>query len=313
MSEAVDRAVSSTQALKLIPVATADGFVTRALMPLLSASILIASLWQLRHIDVSTAITLVPRSPLFWLLFAAGYVALPASEWLIYRRLWNLPLRGFLALLRKRISNEIVAGYSGEVYFYAWTRKNAELVGSPFGAIKDVSILSAIVANICTVTLALLSWRSLTSMHFAGSAKMMIGSGVIVMLPSALAIVIRQRLFSLQRAELGWIALVHLLRIVATTVLAAALWAVAMPAAPLAWWLVLASLRLLVSRLPLLPNKEIVFAGIVAFAVGSTFHMAALLTMIAALWLVTHLLLGAVLAAIELFLPETIGRASSRP
>ena len=81
---------------------------------------------------------------------------------------------------------------------------------------------------------------------------------------------------------------------------AAMLWAVTLPAAPLAWWLVLAALRMLVSRLPLLPNKDIVFAGLVAFTIGQTSQVTEMLTMIAALWLVTHLLLGAMLAAVEL-------------
>ena len=247
---------------------------------------------------------MVPRSPLFWLLFAAGYLALPASEWVIYRRLWNLPPRGFLALLRKRISNEIIAGYSGELYFYAWARRHASLVGTPFGAIKDVSILSAVVANVCTLALAAVSWQSLVALNLGTDAKVMIVSAASIALPSVVALVMRKRLFTLPRDELGRIAVIHLVRIVATTVFAAALWAVALPAAPLAWWLVLATLRLLVSRLPLLPNKDIVFAGLVAFTVGQASNVAAMLTMIAALWLVTHLLLGAALTAVELLNPE---------
>lgn len=305
MSDAVNRAAQPALPLQLKPIAASNGFVSRALTPLLSAAILVAALWQLRHLDVRAVIGMVPRSPLFWLLFAAGYLAMPASEWIIYRRLWNLPPRGFLALLRKRISNEIVAGYSGELYFYAWARKHASLVGSPFGTIKDVSILSAVVANACTLALALISWQSLAALHLGTDAKMMILSAASIALPSIVALVMRKRLFTLPHPELSRIAVIHLLRIAATTILPAALWAVALPAAPLAWWLVLATLRLLVSRLPLLPNKDIVFAGLVAFTVGTAFHMAALLTMIAALWLVTHLLLGAVLTAVELVNPES--------
>ncbi len=298
--------VSPVSTLQLKPITMSRGFASRALTPLLSAAILIAALWQLRHLDVRAVIAMVPRAPLFWLLFAAGYLALPASEWVIYRRLWALPPRGFLALLRKRISNEIVAGYSGELYFYAWARKHASLVGSPFGTIKDVSILSAVVANACTLALALVSWPSLAALHLGTDAKMMIVSAASIAIPSIIALVMRKRLFALPRPELSRIGVIHLLRIVTTTVLSAALWAVALPAAPLAWWLVLATLRLLVSRLPLLPNKDIVFAGLVAFTVGSTFHMAALLTMIAALWLVTHLMLGAVLTAVDLLNPEPV-------
>lgn len=286
------------------PIAVQKGLLARGLTPLLSAAILIAALWQLRHLDVRAVIGMVPRSPLFWLLFAAGYLALPASEWVIYRRLWNLPPRGMLALLRKRISNEIVAGYSGELYFYAWARRHASLIGTPFGTIKDVSILSAVVANCCTLVLAVVSWRSLAALNLGTDAKVMIVSAASIAVPSVVVLVMRKRLFTLTRDALQRIAVIHLLRIVATTVLAAALWAVAMPAAPLAWWLVLATLRLLVSRLPLLPNKDIVFAGLVAFTVGQASQVTAMMAMIAALWLVTHLLLGAVLTAVELANPE---------
>ncbi len=292
--------------IQIRPITARTGWASRALTPLLSAAILVAALWQLRYLDVRAVIAMVPPSPWFWLLFAAGYLALPVSEWIIYRRLWGLPGRGFLALLRKRVSNEIVAGYSGELYFYAWARKHATLVGSPFAAIKDVSILSAVVANVCTLTLAVVSWQSLAALHLGSDARMMVASAACIAVPSLIALVLRKRLFSLARPELTRIAIVHLLRIVATTMLSAALWAVALPAAPLAWWLVLATLRLLVSRLPLLPNKDIVFAGVVAFALGTAFHVAALLTMIAALWLLTHLLLGAVLTAVELLNPEPL-------
>ena len=304
MSNALNQAALPAPKLPLKTIEVRKGIVARGLTPLLSAAILIAALWQLRYLDVRGVIAMVPRSPLFWLLFAAGYLALPASEWVIYRRLWNLPPRGFLALLRKRISNEIIAGYSGELYFYAWARRHASLVGTPFGAIKDVSILSAVVANVCTLVLAAVSWQSLVALNLGTDAKVMTVSAASIALPSVVALVMRKRLFTLPRDELGRIAVIHLLRIVATTVFAAAPWAVALPAAPLAWWLVLATLRLLVSRLPLLPNKDIVFAGLVAFTVGQASNVAAMLTMIAALWLVTHLLLGAALTAVELLNPE---------
>ncbi|MGO8609832.1 hypothetical protein ACC848_43530, partial [Rhizobium johnstonii] len=44
-------------------------------------------------------------------------------------------------------------GYSGEAYFYAWARSRARMVAAPFGAVKDVSILSAIAGNTITLTL----------------------------------------------------------------------------------------------------------------------------------------------------------------
>ena len=59
----------------------------------------------------------------------------------VYCRRWGIPLSGFVALLKKRIANDVVLGYSGEAYFYAWARQNAKMVAAPFGAVKDVSVL----------------------------------------------------------------------------------------------------------------------------------------------------------------------------
>jgi hypothetical protein len=55
------------------------------------------------------------------------------------------------ALHKKRISNEVLLGYSGEAYFYAWARQRTQMVAAPFGAVKDVTILSAIAGNAITL------------------------------------------------------------------------------------------------------------------------------------------------------------------
>lgn len=295
-----DTSLPAAATLPLVPLRLDHGRIGRWVSPALSAVILLAALWQLRSLDFGHLRSMVPASPGFWILFAVGYLLTPASEWIIFRRLWRLPPRGLAALLRKRISNEIVLGYSGELYFYGWARRNATLVGAPFGAIKDVAILSALVANLCTLALALATWRLFSGTPLGFDTQVVLLSAASMAIPSAAAFVLRKRLFTLPRPELRRIAVVHLLRILATTIASALLWASILPAAPLAWWLALATLRLLVSRLPLLPNKDIVFAGLVAFTVGDSAGVASAMTMIAAIWLAAHLLLGAALAGCEL-------------
>lgn len=295
--------------LDLPPITVREGLVRRWLAPVLSAAILVAALWQLRDLRIGQVLHDVPASPLFWLVFVIGYIAQPASEWVIFRWLWRLPVRGFGALVRKRVSNEIVLGYSGELYFYGWARRHVRLVGAPFGAVKDVAILSAAVGNICTLSLVAVCWRVLEGLRMGPDHWLIVGSTAAIAIPSALALLFRRRLFTLAREELGMIAVVHLIRIVATTLLAAVTWALVMPGAPIGWWVALAALRLLVSRLPFLPNKDIVFAGLVAFAVGQTAAVTAMLAMLAGLLLATHLLLGAALAAADLLSPDSERRA----
>jgi hypothetical protein len=61
---------------------------------------------------------------------------------------------------------------------------------------------------------------------------------------------------------------------------------------------------MLVSRLPLLPNRDIVFAGLVAFVIGDAPSMSAMLVMVAGLTLATHIFLGAALGVADLVRSE---------
>jgi hypothetical protein len=121
----------------------------------ISVGILVAAFYQLRLVDISSVAAMVPSSPLFWLAFAGAYFIGPAGDWLIFRRLWSIPASGFVALTRKMIGNELLLGYIGEVYFYTWARRRTQMTSAPFGAIKDVAILSALAGN--AVTLAMLA------------------------------------------------------------------------------------------------------------------------------------------------------------
>ncbi|WP_216075134.1 hypothetical protein, partial [Acinetobacter baumannii] len=84
-------------------------------------------------------------------VFALYYVGPPTFDYVIFKRLWHIPLAGLVALHKKRISNEVLFGYSGEAYFYAWARQRTQMVAAPFGAVKDVMILSAIAGNAITL------------------------------------------------------------------------------------------------------------------------------------------------------------------
>jgi hypothetical protein len=74
----------------------------------------------------------VPASPLFYVSFALFYMALPVGDYLIFRRLWGIPLTGLVALTKKRIANDVLVNYSGEAYFYSWVRERARFVAAPF-------------------------------------------------------------------------------------------------------------------------------------------------------------------------------------
>lgn len=265
---------------------------------LISLMILAAALYQLHGTPVAAILSLVPRSALFWVVFAIAYLVTPASEWVIYHRLWSIPPSGMAALLRKRVANEIVLGYLGEVYFYAWVRRTGLITRSaPFGAIKDVAILSALTGNAVTLAMlaAALPFFGLLQLNLGGKA--VLGSLGVLAVTSFAMLLLRKRLFTLPRPELWRIALIHLARIVTTIGLTALMWHLVLPAVTLVWWLILATLRQLLSRLPLMPNKDVAFVGLAIFVVGRDGDVAAMIAMIGGLILLAHLLVGSTLGA----------------
>lgn len=265
----------------------------------ISMAVLVVSLVELRKVDLADIEEMIPRTPAFWLVFMASYFMLPVADWMIFRRLWNIPLDGFVALVRKTIGNELLLGYVGEVYFYTWARRRTGMVSTPFGAIKDVAILSALVANAVTMVLLILAAPLLATMAFGIEAQTLIGSVAVVLVSSSLLLLFRKALFSLPRADLFYASVCHLVRILVTTGLLALCWHLVLPTVSLQWWLMLAACRLLLTRLPLMPNKDIVFAGLAVFLIGHDDEIGALMTMMATLTLATHLGLGLLLSVLE--------------
>lgn len=273
---------------------------------LVSLALLVVAAYQLRSLSLADVQDMVPTSPWFWLVFAGYYMAGPVSEWFIYRRLWQMPASGLGALIRKLVSNEILLGYLGEAQFYGWARSKLKFVTAPFGAIKDVTILSALVGNFATLAMLLWAWPLIASGHLGMEGRTVFLSLGVVLVTSFVILLFRERLFTLQRRELWFISAVHLARIAAVVIFSAMMWHLVLPQVAVGLWIVMATLRMLVSRLPLLPNKDIVFAGIAVFLLGHDVEIAALMTLMAVLLLVTHLIVGGLFALADLFDAEKV-------
>jgi len=263
----------------------------------ISVAVLIAALYQLRLVNIAEVAAMVPASPLFWLAFAGAYFIGPAGDWLIFRRLWTIPASGFVALLRKMIGNELLLGYIGEVYFYTWARRRTQMTSAPFGAIKDVAILSALTGNAITLAMLALAFPLIGSLEFGIEPSTLIASVAVVLGTSSALLFFGKRIFSLPRHELFRASGIHLVRILLYAGFSALAWHLVLPQVALSWWLLLSASRQLLSRLPLMPNKDIVFAGLAVFMIGHDAEIGELMTMMASLTLVTHIGLGLLLSA----------------
>jgi hypothetical protein len=265
----------------------------------ISMAILVASVYELRNVDFAAVRAMLPTSPLFWLVFALSYLTGPAFDWLIFRRLWRIPASGFAALIRKLIGNELLFGYVGELYLYTWARRRTEMTSAPFGAIKDVTITSGLVGNATTLILVALSYPLLGSLKLGLDTTTFVASVGLVLLTSSAVLFFRKKIFSLPKRELRAVTLLHVVRIIVSNTLNAVCWHLALPDVGIEWWLVLSAMRLLISRLPFVPNKDVVFAGVAVFLIGHDAEIGALMTMMASLILATHMVLGVALVTAE--------------
>jgi hypothetical protein len=238
----------------------------------------------------------LPTSAGFWALLAAAYLLAPMLEWIILRRLWRLGAAGFAPLLRKQVANELLLGYSGDAQFYLWARTAMPAQAAPFATLRDMSILSALAGNLATLVLMVLAYPTIS--HFA-NGPLLRGAvlATLVIVVSSLGIFAARRAFfdfSLSRRAIAGVFLGHMARIVAMLVLSACLWAALIPGATLGTLMVLGTMRMMLSRVPLIPGKDALFAGGALALMGSDMNIAGALATIAALMIGLHALVGLV-------------------
>ena len=272
--------------------------------PALSVALLAAIAWRLRDIDIRDAI---PTNPVFWVVILAYWGAPIVADFVIYRRLWAIPLEGLVALARKQVSNALLFDLLGEAYFYGWARKKLNMATSPFGAVKDVTILSAMVGNGCTLILMALAWPYIGDLDLGVAGTAVAASIGIVVLVSILIVAFGKRLFSLSKGDLWWVAGVHLLRVLATTGLIALAWSLYAPKIAFGIWALLATAKLMASRLPLFVNTEVIFANIVIWFLGRNIEIEQVVGVVTILILLIHLVAAAALAIGDLV---TVNRAA---
>ncbi len=260
--------------------------------------------WKLRDIDLQALVAMLPRSPLFWAVFAVTYMITPVADWIIFRRLWRLQPAGMAALIRKLVSNELLLGYLGEAQFYGWAKARLSQVSAPFGAVKDVAILSAVTGNLITLVLLVCAWPLVSSGQLGVATRDAYASLGVVLLTSFAILLFRRTLFSLPKSDLWFISLVQVGRTLGFLVGSALMWHLVLKGIPVSLWIVLATLRMLVSRLPLLPNKDLVFAGLTVFLMGHQQQVADLMALMTLLLLAAHLLMGTIFGIVGLFETE---------
>jgi hypothetical protein len=225
-------------------------------------------LWQTWNIGWDEVLQNLPSTPWFYLIMAILYVMLPITELLIYTQLWNVKKRMlFPIFLIKRVYNEEVLGYSGELYLFSKMRNvthrsERELMQD----VRDTNIISALVSNLVAITLVAI-------MFFVGfiPVRMLLEQtnllyvtiGIITfIIIVVLAVQFRRHIFSLPFKTAFRIFWTYLIRFVLQNALLVVQWAIVLPETPIYVWLIFISANIVLNRIPFLPAIDLVFVWI---------------------------------------------------
>jgi hypothetical protein len=225
-------------------------------------------MWQTWNIGWDEVLRNLPTTPWFYLIMAVLYVMLPITELLIYTQLWNVKKRMlFPIFLIKRVYNEEVLGYSGELYLFTKIRKytdrsERELMHD----VRDTNIISAIVSNVVAISLVsvLIFFGFIpVKMLLEQTNLLYVSIGIITfIIIVALAVQFRRHIFSLPFKTAFRIFWTYLIRFVLQNALLVVQWAVVLPETPVYVWLIYVSTSIVLNRIPFLPAKDLVFVWI---------------------------------------------------
>lgn len=221
--------------------------------------------WKLTAVGWEEVYLALPTAPLFYVLFALRYFALPLSEIPAYELVWKRPLWGhFPAFLRKRVYNYSVVGYSGEAFFTLWARRRLDLSDRQvLIGVKDNTLLSALASNVATVLLvASLAGTGMLKAgleELPGALQLFVLAFGTAFALSLAVIVFRRRLINLPDGVMPKLLAIHGARVALILVLQVGMYAVALPGASLMAWFVFLALQLVLSRVPFVPNQDIFY------------------------------------------------------
>ncbi|CAM3211092.1 hypothetical protein RHBI111906_01620 [Rhodothermus bifroesti] len=244
--------------------------VQKALRGLFVAGVLAWLVYQLSHIGWKEVYASLPRTPWFYVLWLVLYFLLPATEAGIYRALWQIRWgQVFPVLVRKRVLNTDVLGYSGEVYLYLWARRHTDQPdGHLLRTIKDNTILSSVASTVAVILLvavviltgqfALIEWLGATADPlYVATGTLAVGTlGV-------LGIRFRRAIFHLPEHLVVTLLSVHVLRFFAMYVLQVLQWWVVLPEAPFRVWATILVVGTVTNRIPFLPATDLLAMGAV--------------------------------------------------
>lgn len=242
--------------------------VTRIGTYLLQAGIVVFLLYQLTEIGWHKFFSSLPTHPLYYLMFLIIYFALPVAEIFAYGFSWDITFReAFPVFIKKRVYNKNVLGYSGEFRLFTWARNKLHASNKEiFKVVRDNNIVSSISSTIVAFGLLItfLLGDQIKLMDYLKDQNneiTIVAAAIIVIIIGAVLYRYRKFFFSMSRKVALSVFGVHALRLLIINVAQVLQWNVVMPEIHLSVWFTFLSMQLIMSRIPFLPNKDLIFIG----------------------------------------------------
>lgn len=257
-----------------------------------------------------------PAGAAFYGVLLLPFFVQPLTDLAIYRTLLHAGRRLTLTvLLRKRFLNNIMLEYSGEAYFFLWARDNLAVPQRQLlHAVKDSNILSggAGLVTVWLVLLALLSAGGAPLPALLTDNAWALGSAAALPLVLCIVlIVLGRRVTSLTRRQMATTFLLHLARSLIALSLEFLLWRLSGALPSTALCLQFVGLHLVVTRLPLVPRKDLIFVGLGMAAAGAADANSPAVAAVLILLTATEQVLELAIAGIPWLLENRLGRVSS--
>jgi hypothetical protein len=222
-------------------------------------------LWSLHKVGWNQVLSRLPSNPLFYALSLVLYSSLPVTESFVYARLWKTPFLRLLPIfVQKKVWNEEVFGYSGELALYAKSRSITGKANQKTAAdIRDVSILSAMASNTVAIgILVYLVWSGILPAERLVDRFHGFNFSVAIIIVAVAAILVwkfRTHVYSQNFQTSIWVYLFYLTRFSAHHALMVVQWMVVLPHVPFHLWLIYIALVIVINRIPFLPGKDLIF------------------------------------------------------
>jgi len=233
----------------------------------INVGVLLWLAFELTEIGWTEVWKALPTQPLFYLLFLGMFFQLPLFEILIYRITWTFDaLKSVPIFLLKSVYNKDVLGYSGEVYFFLWARNRLDHGSTEvFKIIKDNNIISSVASTL--FSLALLSVFLFTDQikileRIAGQNQIYFYAGILLVVIAILLFIrFRHFVISMPLNSAYKIFFIQIFRLFLIQVFNLLMYYIVLPDTPLYVWFTYIAVEIILSRIPFLPNRDLIFTG----------------------------------------------------